>query len=249
MDLGLTGQVAIVTGATRGLGRAAAEALVAEGVQVLATGRTAADLRSLEAAHPGAVSAHECDMRDLDAVAALPGVALDRFGRLDVLVNNAGIAPAGKFLDHDDALWQEVFDVNVFACVALARAAGEHFLAQRSGRVINIASLSGLLGKAQLVAYSASKGALVQFTKALAAEWARDGVTVNAIAPGGYATAAQAAVTASPEILERRIRKIPARRMAEPREIGPLVCWLASPLAEFITGTVMVSDGGESSKL
>jgi 2-deoxy-D-gluconate 3-dehydrogenase len=249
MDLELDGQVAIVTGATRGLGRAIATSLIGEGVRVLATGRTSADLDSLRAEHPEHVETLVCDMRDLGQVARVPEVATDRLGRLDIVVNNAGIAPAGRFQEMDDAVWQEVFTVNVLSCATLSRAAGAGFLEQGSGRVINIASLSGLLGKAGLVAYSASKGAIIQMTKALAAEWARHGVTVNAIAPGGYETAAQAQVLADPEILKRRIQKIPARRMAQPAEIGPLACWLASPLADFITGTVMVSDGGESSKL
>jgi 2-dehydro-3-deoxy-D-gluconate 5-dehydrogenase len=131
----------------------------------------------------------------------------------------------------------------------LARAAGRHFLAQRSGKVINVASTSGITGKPLLVSYSASKGALLQFTKALAGEWARFGIQVNAIAPGAFETEAQSAVLESPEILERRLRKIPAGRMGDATEFGPLVCYLASPLSAFMTGSVVVIDGGEVSKL
>ena len=249
MDLGLEGRVAIVTGASRGLGRAASLALAAEGARVLGVARSADRLASLEREGGGAIATIACDMLDLGQVAALPARALDAFGRLDAVVNNAGLAPAGAFAEQDDALWGRVFAVNVFAPVALARAAGRHFLAQGAGKVINVASTSGLLGKPTLVAYSASKGALLQMTKALAGEWAPHGVQVNAIAPGAFETDAQAAVLASDQILARRLRKIPAGRMGAPREIGPLVCLLASPAADFITGAVLVADGGESSKL
>ncbi|MBT7953088.1 MAG: SDR family oxidoreductase, partial [Gammaproteobacteria bacterium] len=117
------------------------------------------------------------------------------------------------------------------------------------GKIINIASTSGILGKPILVAYSSSKGAVLQFTKALAAEWASLGIQVNAIAPGAFETDAQSAVLESPEMLERRLRKIPVKRMGNSKEIGPMVCYLASPASDFVTGSVIVMDGGESSKL
>ena len=140
-------------------------------------------------------------------------------------------------------------DVNLKAPATLARAAGRHLVAQGSGKIINIASTSGILGKAMLVAYSSSKGALLQFTKALAAEWATKGVQVNAIAPGAFKTDAQRLVLNSPDILKRRLGKIPARRMGEVDEIGPLICYLASARSNFVTGSVFVIDGGESCKL
>jgi 2-deoxy-D-gluconate 3-dehydrogenase len=139
--------------------------------------------------------------------------------------------------------------VNVKAPATLTRIAGKHLVAQGSGKIINIASTSGILGKAMLVTYSASKGALVQLTKALSAEWASKGVQVNAIAPGAFATDAQRAVLDSPDILERRLRKIPVRRMGESDEIGPLICYLASNKSDFVTGGIFVIDGGESCKL
>jgi 2-deoxy-D-gluconate 3-dehydrogenase len=246
---GLAGRVAIVTGASRGLGLAAARALLAEGVRVLAAARSADALDALAAQHPGQVEPVACDMRDLDAVAALPGVALDRLGGLDILFNNAGIAPAGAFAEQPLATWREVLDVNVLAPVALTRAAAPHLLGQGSGKVINVASTSGLLGKPTLAAYSASKGALLQFTKALAGEWAARGIQVNAIAPGAFETDAQQAVLDSPDVLTRRLRKIPAGRMGQPDEIGALVCWLASHQSDFVNGATIVIDGGESSKL
>ena len=142
-----------------------------------------------------------------------------------------------------------MFAINVKAPAVLARAAGQFFIKQKSGKIINIASTSGILGKPILVAYSASKGAVLQFTKALAAEWASLGIQVNAIAPGAFETDAQAAVLESPEILERRLRKIPVKRMGNSEEIGPMICYLASAKSDFVTGSVFVMDGGESSKL
>lgn len=249
MDLELDGRVAIVTGASRGLGRAAAVALVEEGVRVVAAARSIGDLDELMSTAPDQIHSLQCDMLDTGAVAALPEVAIDRFGGLDIIVNNAGIAPAGKFLEQDATVWDQVMAINVTAPAVLARAAGQHMVRQGSGKIINIASTSGILGKAMLVAYSTSKGAVLQFTKALAAEWARHGIQVNAIAPGAFETEAQKLVLDSPDLLKRRLGKIPARRMGRPEEIGPLICYLASAKSDFVTGGVFVIDGGESCKL
>jgi 2-deoxy-D-gluconate 3-dehydrogenase len=249
IDLQLEGKTAIVTGASRGLGRATAVALHQQGARVLAVARSLDDLEALEALDPKNIKACRCDMQDASAVAALAQVALDHFGGLDIVVNNAGIAPAGNFLEQDPEIWNRVMAVNVNAPAILARAAGQHMIKQGSGKIINIASTSGILGKASLVAYSSSKGALLQFTKALAAEWAKTGVQVNAIAPGAFETDAQSAVLESPEILKRRLRKIPVGRMGDAEEMATLACYLASPKSNFVTGSVYVIDGGESSKL
>jgi len=249
IDLKLDNQVTIVTGASRGLGRAAALALAGQGVRVLAAARSLDELKDLEKSMPGKILAVQCDMKDTDAVAGLPARAIDSFGRLDIVINNAGIAPAGFFLEQSEEVWDDVMAVNVKAPATLARAAGQHMIEQGSGKIINIASTSGILGKAMLVAYSTSKGALLQFTKALAAEWANKGVQVNAIAPGAFETDAQRVVLESPDILKRRLGKIPARRMGDTAEIGPLICYLASPVSDFVTGGVYVIDGGESCKL
>jgi len=249
MDLNLTGKVAIVTGAGRGLGFASALALAEEGAYVLGVARSDAELDALYKAGSDRIQVERCDVTDLDHVSRLPEAAVSAFGRLDIIVNNAGIAPAGSFLSQDADLWERVFAVNVFAPVALARSAGAIFQEQKSGKVINIASTSGILGKAGLVAYSASKGAVLQMTKALAAEWAPFNIQVNAIAPGAFETRAQEAVLESEDLLKRRLRKIPLGRMGDANEIGPLVCLLASHWSDFITGSVIVADGGESAKL
>jgi 2-deoxy-D-gluconate 3-dehydrogenase len=249
MDLDLKGKVAIVTGASRGLGYAAAQALADEGARVLATARSTAELDALAKTRPGAIACVACDMRDSAAVATLPARAVEAFGGLDILVNNAGIAPAGAFIELTEETLREVMAVNFIAPALLSRAAGAMMIERRRGKIINIASISGLRGKATLVAYSASKGALIQMTKALAAEWARHDIQVNAIAPGGFATEAQAAVLNDAEILRRRVRKIPAARMADKGEIGAMICYLASPKSDFVTGAVFVIDGGETAKI
>jgi 2-deoxy-D-gluconate 3-dehydrogenase len=164
-------------------------------------------------------------------------------------VNNAGIAPAANFLDMDMSVFDELLEVNVVSIAVLSQAAARHFVETgKGGRIINVVSTSGILGKATLAAYSASKGAAIQLTKALAAEWARHDIQVNAIAPGAFATDAQSYVTSNPDVLAKRVRKIPARRMAEPDEIGPLVCYLSSAVSKFVTGSVYVIDGGETAK-
>jgi 2-deoxy-D-gluconate 3-dehydrogenase len=249
MNFQLENKVAIVTGASRGLGMQAAQSLAAEGCKVLVAARTVDDLHKLESENPDLIRACPCDMKDIEAVKSLPASAIDAFGRLDIVVNNAGIAPAGSFLEQDDRVWDEVFAINVTAPAMLAKEAGKIMTQQGSGKIINIASTSGILGKRLLVAYSSSKGAVLQFTKALAGELARKGIQVNAIAPGAFATDAQRAVLNSPETLARRIAKIPSKRMGDRSEIGPMICYLASPLSDFVTGSVFVIDGGESSQL
>jgi 2-deoxy-D-gluconate 3-dehydrogenase len=249
MDLQLSGRVAIVTGASKGLGEALVRAYAHEGMSVVAAARNSAALGALASEFDGLVEPVTCDVADAQQVADLVTKASSRFGSLDVIVSNAGIAPAGAFIDMPTSTWSEVLAVNLLAPVALAKAAGALFLEQRHGKVINVASTSGLRGKPSLAAYSASKGALLRFTEALSGEWAKYNVQVNAIAPGAFATDAQQAVLESPDVLSRRLRKIPAGRMGAVEEIGALACYLASPLSDFVTGATYVIDGGESAKL
>ncbi|MGI9623945.1 MAG: SDR family NAD(P)-dependent oxidoreductase [Acidimicrobiales bacterium] len=250
MDLGLQGHAVVVTGASRGLGEAATHALCAEGANVLAAARSTEALEQVASVAPDQVHPVTCDMRDREAVAGLVAACVDRFGRLDAVVNNAGIAPAGKLVETDLAVMEDTVAVNVLAPAALAQAAARHWIEQtKPGAVVNVASTSGLKGKPLLSGYSASKGAMMRLTEALSAEWARHRITVNTIAPGAFETDAQSAVTEDPAMLDARLRKIPVRRMGRPDEIGPLVCYLVSPLSSFVTGSCFVIDGGEIAKL
>ncbi|GAA4057693.1 SDR family oxidoreductase [Actinomadura miaoliensis] len=249
MDLRLRDAVVLVTGASRGLGAAIALRLAAEGAHVVGAARSKDALDELAERGDGRITAVEADMRDEDAVAGLADEVVARHGRIDALLNNAGVAPAGRFADQDPAVWKETMAVNVIAPMLLARAAGRHMIAQGGGRIVNVASTTGVRGKPHLVAYSTSKGAVVRFTEALAAEWAAKNVQVNCLAPGAFRTDAQRAVLESPDLLRRRVARIPAGRIADPAELVPLACLLLSPLSSFTTGATFVVDGGESGKL
>lgn len=249
MDLQLTDTVVLVTGASRGLGAAMAVALAREGAHVVAAARSVDSLEEVAVLGEGRITTLEADMRDEASVARVVPEVLERHGRIDGLINNAGIAPAGKFATQSPDVWKEAFAVNVVAPMLLAQAAGVQMIGQGGGRIANVASTTGLRGKPFLVPYSTSKGAVVRFTEALAAEWAPKNVQVNCIAPGAFVTEAQKAVTESPELHAKRIAKIPAGRMADPSELVPLACLLVSPLSSFTTGAVFVVDGGESGKL
>ena len=249
MDLGIDGHAVVVTGASRGLGAAIATSLVAEGANVVAAARSTDALDALAAQAPDSIEPTACDMRDRDAVETLVDTCLERFGRVDAVVNNAGIAPAGKLVDTDLAVMEETLAVNLIAPAALARAAARHWIEQDKPGSVNIASTSGLKGKALLAGYSASKGGMLRLTEALSNEWARHRIRVNTIAPGAFATDAQAAVFEDSATLDARLRKIPLRRMGSPDEIGPLTAYLVSPLSGFVTGSTFVIDGGEVAKL
>ena len=246
----LDGRVVFVTGASRGLGAAMAVGMAAAGARVVAAARSADQLADVVACDPDRISAMPLDVAD----AADCATAVDRMvvsvGRIDVLVNNAGVAPAGDILTQAPEVWRRTLEINVVAPLMLAREAAKHMILQGGGgKIINIASGTGVRGKPGLVVYSASKAALIRMTEALAAELAPHDIQVTAIAPGAFRTDAQREVTESPELLAKRVRRIPARRMAEPDEIVPLAVLLASPGSGFITGTAIVIDGGEVGKL
>jgi 2-deoxy-D-gluconate 3-dehydrogenase len=239
VDLELAGRVALVTGASRGLGAAIAAGLAREGALVVGAARTTGDLVTLE-----------LDVEDETRLSAAVDEVVARHGRIDILVNNAGIAPAGAFVDQDPEVWRRVFGVNVFAPMHLSQAAARKFRDQGDGgKIVNVASTAGVRGKPEVSAYSSSKAALIRLTEALAAEWAAYDIQVNAIAPGAFVTEAQRAVLESETVLARRVRRIPAQRMADPEEIAALACYLSSRLSRFVTGSTYVIDGGESGKL
>jgi len=241
------GTVALVTGASRGLGRAMA--LAEAGADLALAARSQADLdRTAEDARRHGVRAEifRADMREPRAIEAMVAAAETAFGRIDVLVNNAGISGAEKrFVDLTAEDWDEVLAVDLRAPALCARAVARGMIERKRGRIVNIASIGGLGAVARLAPYCASKAGLIQLTRVMALELARHNVQVNALCPGYFATPMNETFFASPAGREVIKRSIPLRRLGDPMELGPTIVYVASDASRFMTGSVLVIDGGQ----
>ncbi|MFJ8212082.1 oxidoreductase [Streptomyces sp. NPDC096033] len=261
MDLELTDEVAVVTGASKGIGLAITEAFLREGVRVVAGSRSETrELAALRETFDVAFAAG--DLATSEGVEALIQAAMEHHGRIDILVNNVGATkPRTDFLAIDDAQWQRGFDLNFFSAVRASRAALPHLLADDGGAVVNISSLNTRMPFPTVVDYSAAKAALTSLTKALSEEFAPRGVRVNAIAPGpvrtpfwtapgGFAEAvAASAGTTAQEAMDVVVPQqtgITTGRFTEPQEVANLALILASPRAANITGAEFLIDGGQT---
>lgn len=243
---GLEGKAAIVTGAGRGLGRAIAVGLAEAGANVvLVTNRTPAEETK---AAVEALGRQACIVTaDVGDRARLPGIvdaALNAFGRLDVLVNNAGIIRRTPAAEHSYADWQEVLDVNLNSVFVLSQLAGRVMIEQGAGKIINVASMLSFQGGINVPGYTASKHAVAGLTKALANEWASKGVQVNAIAPGYMATDNTEALRGDPVRSKQILERIPAGRWGLDADlVGPAI-FLASGASDYMNGHVLCVDGG-----
>ncbi|MEE2718201.1 MAG: 3-oxoacyl-[acyl-carrier-protein] reductase [Planctomycetota bacterium] len=238
-------RVAIVTGASRGIGRSIATRLASDGHHVVLVARSAGPLEELAAeikAAGGSACAVPCDLSDGDAVTAMvEGVASDH-GRLDVLVNNAGITRDGLMLRMSDEDFDEVLNVNLRSIFIACRAAARPMMRGRFGRMINISSVTGLIGNPGQANYAAAKAGIIGMTKTIAKEFASKGVTANVVAPGFIETEMTEALGSA--VLEEAAKRIPLKRLGQGDDIAHAVSYLASEGAGYVTGQVLTVDGG-----
>lgn len=241
----LTGRVALVTGASRGLGAAIARALAAAGADIALHASEREPTATMTAIGSNVRTIPlVADLRDRAQTDALVPRAIERLGRLDILVNNAGIirrADADQYSDED---WDAVIEIDLTSTFRLSRAAGRHMIANGRGKVINVSSLLAFQGGIRVPAYAAAKGGLAQLTKALANEWAGRGVNVNGIAPGYMRTDNTRALYDDEVRREQITARIPAGRWGVPGDLGGAAVFLASPASDYVHGHVLVVDGG-----
>jgi 3-oxoacyl-[acyl-carrier protein] reductase len=241
----LNGQVALVTGASRGIGKAIALRLASCGAAVAAVARTLPALESTLGeirAAGGTAEGYAADVSDAEKVARVVEDVEAKFGKIHVLVNNAGVTRDGLFLRMEDEAWDQVIDTNLKGTFLFSRAVGAIMMRGRYGRIINISSVSGLAGNPGQANYSASKAGIIGLTKTIARELASRGVTVNAVAPGFITTDMTDVL---PEKIKAEVKeRVPVRRLGNPEDIADLVCYLAGPGASYLTGQVIAVDGG-----
>ena len=241
----LENQVAVVTGAGRGIGRAIALKFAAEGADIVCVSRTAENSEKVagEVRAAGRKAwAYAVDVSDAAAVTAAAEKILADAGRVDILVNNAGVTRDGLLMRMSEQDWDVVLDTNLKGAFLFTKSFSRPLIKQRSGRIINVASIIGLIGNAGQANYAASKAALIGFTKSVARELASRGITVNALAPGFIETDMTAAL--GEDIKGEMLKRIPLGSFGQPDDIANAAVFLASPSSRYITGQVLTVDGG-----
>lgn len=243
----LTGQVALVTGASRGFGRSIAGALAGAGSDLVLTSRTLKDVEAVaaELASTGRkILPLQADVTQVEEVEEAVRRAVAILGRIDVLINNAGINIRKPALELTESDWDQTLDTNVKGCFRVAKAVGRHMVARQKGCIVNIASMLASVTLPERAAYASSKGGLVQMTRTLAVEWAPYNVRVNAICPGPFLTDSNKVILDDPEKVKFFMDRMPMKRFGKPEELHGAAIFLASEASSFITGTTIFIDGG-----
>ena len=245
--LDLTNRTAVVIGATSGLGKAIATGLAEAGADVVPTGRRAklAKEVSREVEALGRRSlAVASDVTDEDSIQALADATIDKFGKVDILVNAAGITARRPTLDVSDEEWNEILDTNLTGMLRACRVFGRHMIERRYGRIINIGSLTSVVALYEVAAYGASKAGVAALTKSLAVEWAPFGVCVNAILPGVFRTALNEGLLDGTNRGRELLTRTPMEKFGQPEDVAGAAIFLASESARFVTGHLLAVDGG-----
>jgi 2-hydroxycyclohexanecarboxyl-CoA dehydrogenase len=241
----LDDKVAIVTGAGRGIGRGIVEKLAAEGARVVVSDIDEGSARETAAAIGGKSVGLRTDVTSKESVEAMVREVMDRFGRVDVLVNNAGWDKVQPFLESNESNWEKVIAINLYGTLHCCKAVLPVMVAQGYGKVVNIGSDAGRVGSSGEAVYSAAKGGIIAFTKTLAREMARYKINVNCVCPGPADTPLFAEIgEENPKLKEALLKAIPFRRLARPEDLANAVAFLASDEAEYITGQTLSVSGG-----